>query len=71
MEILEFSSEYFDPKDCETYVLNTTENTYSIHHYDATWKTKNSKRRQVMIKTVVKLLGENNYLRLKNFIKNR
>ena len=66
-----FSSEYFDPKDCETYILNTTENTYSIHHYDATWKTKNSKRRQVMIKTVVKLLGENNYLRLKNFIKNR
>lgn len=70
-EVTVFSSEYFDPKDCETYILNATEKTYSIHHYDATWKTKNSRLRQMLIKAAVRLLGENNYLRLKNFIKNR
>lgn len=29
--------EYFCPKDYETGEINITENTYSIHHYDASW----------------------------------
>lgn len=29
--------EYFCPKNYETGELNITENTYSIHHYDASW----------------------------------
>ncbi len=33
-----FPREYFDPKDSETYELKVTENTVSIHHYDASWK---------------------------------
>lgn len=29
--------EYFCPKDYETGILTITDNTYSIHHYDASW----------------------------------
>ena len=64
-----FPREYFDPKDCETYALNVTDNTYSIHHYDATWKTRNPKLRQGIIKFVASVIGKENYIRLKNFIK--
>lgn len=38
-----YPSEYFCPKDKDTLKLNLTENSYSIHHYDATWYSKDMK----------------------------
>jgi len=35
-----FPIDYFCPQDYETGILNVTENTFSIHHYAATWHTK-------------------------------
>lgn len=35
-----YPKEYFCPKDCVTGILNITENTYTIHHYDASWVDK-------------------------------
>lgn len=32
-----FPNDYFNPKSFKTGLLNITENTYSIHHYDASW----------------------------------
>lgn len=32
-----YPSEYFCPKDCMTGILNITDNTYSIHHFKASW----------------------------------
>lgn len=32
-----FPTEYFCPKDLDTGEINLTENTYSIHHFDASW----------------------------------
>ena len=32
-----YPGEYFCPKDYETKKLKITENTYSIHHFDASW----------------------------------
>lgn len=32
-----YPSEYFCPKDYKTGVIKITDNTYSIHHYDASW----------------------------------
>ena len=32
-----FPTEYFCPKDLATGEINLTENTYSIHHFDASW----------------------------------
>ena len=36
--------DYFGPKDIQTYVLNITENTRSIHHYDGSWATPARKK---------------------------
>ncbi len=64
-----FPRDYFDPKDSETFELNVTENTYSIHHYDATWKKSKIIPREKIIKLCVKLIGRNNFLKLKKIIK--
>lgn len=32
-----FPVEYFAPKDLFSRIINLTDNTYSIHHYDASW----------------------------------
>lgn len=36
-ETIIYPSDYFCPKSFETGLLNITENTYSIHHYDGSW----------------------------------
>ena len=38
-----YPSEYFSPKDYLTEELKITENTISIHHYDASWYTDEDK----------------------------
>ncbi len=38
-----YPPEYFSPIDFETRALNITKNTYSIHHYSATWISKEEK----------------------------
>lgn len=49
-----YSSEYFCPLNYKTGILNITDKTYSIHHYQASWVTGKAKLYQ-RIKTV---LGE-------------
>ena len=51
-----FSTEYFCPKDYWTGQIRKTKNTYTIHHYDASWlnpeqKQKNHKRIQELTRT--------------------
>lgn len=38
--------EYFAPKDYHTNILRLTRNTYSIHHFDATWHTQQEKEQR-------------------------
>jgi len=64
-----FPLDYFSPKDSETYLTTLTEKTYSIHHYDATWKSSNAKLKQKLIVAVVKLIGEKNFIKLKKLLK--
>ena len=40
-----FPSEYFCPKSFDDGVLRKTKNTYSIHHFDASWFTDESKQK--------------------------
>lgn len=35
--IMVYPGDYFDPKNYYSGLLNITKNTYSIHHYDASW----------------------------------
>lgn len=54
--------EYFCPKDYETGELNITDNTYSIHHYDASWTSENMKqliREKAWINSKIKIVPFN------------
>lgn len=42
-EIMIYPPEYFCPMDYETGILEMTENTHSIHHYDSSWFTEEEK----------------------------
>ncbi len=48
MGISIYPTEYFCPKDFETGELNLTDNTYSIHHFDASWFTEEQKYIQLL-----------------------
>lgn len=41
-----FPSEYFSPKDFRSGILSKTENTLAIHHFDASWQSKEAKKRK-------------------------
>lgn len=50
-----YPKEYFCPKVIDTDDIHTTENTYSIHHYDASWADeldRRSGRRAVKLKKI-------------------
>ena len=58
-----FSSEYFCPKDYYTSEMHITDNTYSIHHYSASWTSAAAKRtlfvkRIIGVKLYNKLYGK-------------
>ena len=55
-----YPSEYFSPKDYISGKVKCTDNTISIHHYNASWFNW----RQKVIRRVSRLIGENNCLRL-------
>ncbi|MCD7992346.1 MAG: glycosyltransferase [Clostridia bacterium] len=43
-----FPQNYFSPLNCFTGVLNLTDNTYTYHHYDNTWKNNTDKMKKIM-----------------------
>lgn len=61
-----YPKEYFCPRDYYTGKLSKTQNTYTIHWYNASWKTPHQKR---MMK-LRHIIGVKNYNRLV-YIKNR
>lgn len=74
-----FSSEYFCPRKWNDKKIILTQNTYSIHHFTASWKTKKDRKQEklrqrrqcrrkcvLVIKTCVKkLIGARLYNKLK------
>lgn len=53
-----YPREYFCPKDFETGVLTITENTYTIHHFSATWISNCGKYKQKIKYFLYKVFGE-------------
>lgn len=51
--------EYFCPKNVQTGILNITDNTYSIHHYDASWIEPWQKKVQEKKYIIYKKYGNN------------
>lgn len=78
-----FPTEYLCPKNMYSGLLEKTENTYSIHHFDASWFEKAWKKNQLKRwrrekiryivhlpnKILMKILGEKNYAKLKALLK--
>lgn len=55
-----YPSEYFAAKDYDTGVIHQTENTISIHQYNASWMTK---RKKIALK-IKRIIGVNNFQKL-------
>lgn len=53
-----FPSEYFCPKDFKTGVLNITENTYTIHHFDGSWMPHDDKKLHDTRRKLCKMFGK-------------
>ena len=63
-----FPKDYFNQKDSQTYKTEITKNTYSIHHYDATWRKGSSKLKKIIIRVIVFIMGKKLYMKLKGLI---
>lgn len=55
-----YPSEYFAAKNYDTGVIHQTENTISIHQYNASWMTK---RKKIALK-IKRIIGVNNFEKL-------
>ncbi len=75
-----YPTDYFCPKTYSTYKPEITENTYSIHWYNLSWKTKENKdkhEKEIRMdyikhppnKVMMKVLGEERYNKLKGKLK--
>lgn len=45
--IMVFGAEYFCPKSLNDGIIRKTENTYSIHHFDATWFSEDQQKEKL------------------------
>ncbi|WP_051207847.1 glycosyltransferase family 32 protein [Butyrivibrio sp. AE3006] len=55
MEI--YPVEYFAPKDYRSGKVTITPETYSIHHFDASWQSKSSRKYTVLMRICCRTLG--------------
>lgn len=53
-----YNNEYFCPINFTTKEINVTQNTYAIHYFDASWFTKELKRKEKFLKAVYKIFGK-------------
>lgn len=64
-----YPGEYFSPLNYLTMKINVTNNTYAIHYYNGTWKTKREKRKDYVQSIITRIIGEKNRQRLKKVLK--
>ena len=62
--------DYFCAKSFVTGKLYLTSNTYTVHHFKGSWLTPRQKRKILIKKILIKVLGENNFKKLLNIRKN-
>ncbi len=53
-----FPCDYFCPKDCETRKLHLSKNTYTIHHFDGSWKSDEDKCARAMAALFMRLMPQ-------------
>lgn len=52
-----YPKDYFCPKDYETGLIDITSNTYTIHHFNASWHSKYFQRASIITGKIVKKYG--------------
>jgi hypothetical protein len=57
--LIVYPIEYFCPMNFETGVINITNHTYCIHHYDGSWLTKRDKRYLHIRSKIFRCFGKN------------
>lgn len=74
-DVVFYPHEYFCPKDWETGTINITKNTYTIHHFNASWHSKKEKKEEEKKKSLIKKYGKekgkqkfSNYITRKKFL---
>lgn len=68
-KILILPNEYLCGYDFNVYKERKTLNTYAVQHYAGTWTNGKSSRNKKMHETLVNIIGENFYLKLKTIKK--
>ena len=64
-----YPADYFNPYDNITGRLNSTDNTHSIHWYDASW-TNDSKAKRKLAQFLHRVLGVNTVEKMKRILRN-
>lgn len=59
-----YPAEYFDPFDYENNKMNIGNNTFAIHHYEASWKSDKDMKVYLIGRKIKKLVGKKNYEKL-------
>lgn len=65
-----YPNEYFYPKGHEWEMPNITEETYTIHHYDGSWRTKKQILRSKIKKDLIRIIGYEKTIKITEYIKN-
>ena len=58
-------TEFLCPLDYQTGVFKITSNTYSIHHYNASWLSPLKKYKKIISRVIIKLFGKYFFAQLK------
>ncbi len=56
-----YPTEYFCPKNYKTGECRVTKNTYAIHYYQESWKTRKEKRWSEFERKIIREIGENKF----------
>lgn len=66
-----YPADYFSPVNCFTGKKTMTENTYTVHHFDASWKSGGQKFKNRLLMLLTRIIGEDNREKLTAKLKKR
>lgn len=64
-----FDKEYFCGYDLDNNHYDITDKTYTVHHYDSSWKSKKDRRKTKIKKFISKIIGKKNYEKIRKLKK--
>lgn len=64
-----YEPEYFCGWDLNIHKKNITKNTYTIHHYEASWVEPKRRRRNKIVWKITNIVGEDFYKKVRNVFK--